>query len=237
MDGITTSKSSFVVTDIIKFIAAIDAGKVSLSIEVHKTRSSREIYYLHAHIEGKSNKLYFSLPTGQHIEKLEDEVPKLILKIAVDKDGVPVSPEMAKFESEYRTLMKEKVEPLLIEAAKIDSKKSMVLANFGKSESSTMKFVLCQLPRTIKTDQITRLIEAKGSHVLLSVAYMYTLDDSEKGRLVYGSIFETGRFPFTEKTESVVSNRKRKSEDELGSEAKKEREAEIAAPELKTEAP
>jgi hypothetical protein len=237
MDGITTSKSSFVVTDITKFIAAIDASKVSLSIEVHKTRSSREIYYLHAHIEGKSNKLYFSLPTGQQMEKLEDEVPKLILKIAVDKDGVPVSPEMAKFESEYRQLMKEKVEPLLVEAAKIDAKKSMVLANFGKSESSTMKFVLCQLPRTIKTDQITRLIEAKGSHVLLSVAYMYTLDDSEKGRLVYGSIFETGRFPFTEKTESVTSSRKRKSEDELVAKDAKKLDVEVVVPELKTEAP
>jgi hypothetical protein len=214
MDGVTTSKSSFVVTDIPKFIAAIDAGTVSLKVEVHRTRASREIFYLHATIAGSSNKLYFSLPINQSFDRLDDETPKLILKIPVDKDGVAVSPDMAKFEEEYRSLMASKVEPLLKEAAKVDSTKTMHLANFGKSESATTKFVLCQLPRTIKSDQITRLIEARGSHVLLSVAYIYTLVDAEKGKVVYGSIFEVGRFPFTERsTELPPRSVKRKSTD------------------------
>lgn len=203
MDGVTVSKASFVVTDITKFIAAIDDGRVSLKIENHKTRSAREIYYLHATIGGVANKLYFALPSGQSLELLEDEVPKLIMKIPLGESGVAVSTEMAKFESDYRSFMQSKVEPLLITSANIDSKKIMHLANFGKAESASSKFCLLALPRAIKPDQITRLIEAKGSQVLVNIAYMYTISDTEKGKVVYGSIFEAGRFPYISKSEST----------------------------------
>jgi hypothetical protein len=218
MDGVTSSKSSFVVTDIPKFIAAIDAGTVELKVEAHRTRASREIFYLNATIGGVSNKLYFSLPINQSFDRLDDETPKLILKIPVDKDGIAVSSDMAKFEEEYRLLMSSKVEPLLKASAKIDETKTMHLANFGKSESATTKFVLCQLPRTIKSDQITRLQEARGSHVLLSVAYIYTLVDAEKGKVVYGSIFEVGRFPFTERSAELPPRAPKRKAPEIGTE-------------------
>lgn len=198
MDGISTSKSTFVVTNIPSFTRAIKDDKAKISVEMHRTRASRDIYYLNATIGDQSNRLYFALPSGVSLDPLEDEKPKLILKIATDASGAPSMPEMAKFESEYREFMKEMVEPLLVASASFDAKKTMQLANFGKSDGASSKFALLTLPKSIKPEQITRLVEAKGSQILITIAYMYILDDAEKGRAIYGAIFETGRFPFSE---------------------------------------
>jgi hypothetical protein len=161
------------------------------------------------------------------MDPLEDEKPKLILKISTDASGTPTMPEMAKFEAEYKDFMKTKVEPLLVASAGFDEKKTMQLANFGKADGSTSKFTLLSLPKSIKPEQITRLVEAKGSKILITVAYMYILDDTEKGKAVYGAIFETGRFPFSDAKvggdKPKVAKRKANFEADDENELKKER--------------
>jgi hypothetical protein len=213
MDGVSASKSTFVVTDIKAFIKGIEADRIKLSVTAHKTRSSKEIYYLEAHIADDSNRLYFALPAGVKMEALEDEKPKLILKIPTNELGVASSADMAEFESDYREFMKSKVEPLIVTAAGFDAKKTMHLANFAKADGVASKFALLNLPKSIKPDQITRLVEAAGSRILVTIAYMYVLDDVEKGRAVYGATLETGRFPFIEKDKSAMPPiKKRKAE-------------------------
>ena len=210
MDGISASKSTFVVTNIKAFLKGINEDRIKLDITAHKTRSSKEIYYLSAAIAGETNRLYFALPSGMKMEQLEDEKPKLILKISTNDAGTPSSPEMADFEADYREFMKSKVEPLLVIAAGFDAKKTMQLASFAKADNSTSKFTLLGLPKSIKQDQIVRLCEAAGSRILITIAYMYIIDDVEKGRAVYGSAFETGRFPFIEKGDKAAIPRPEK---------------------------
>jgi hypothetical protein len=213
MDGVAQSKSTFVVTDIKSFIKGIDEDRIKLSVTAHKTRSSKEIYYLEAHIADASNRLYFALPAGLKMEALEDEKPKLILKIPTSELGVAASQEMADFENDYRVFMKSKVEPLIVTAAGFDAKKTMHLANFAKADGAVSKFALLNLPKAIKPDQVTRLVEAAGSRILITIAYMYVLDDLEKGRAVYGATLEAGRFPFIEKDKSAMPPiKKRKAE-------------------------
>jgi hypothetical protein len=196
-DGIEKSKSTFVVVSIKAFSAAVSAGTAKLEVLEHKTRSQRDVYFLNCEIDGDKNRLYFALPKGANLDHFIDEKPKLIFRIEVDEAGVPKDAEMKAFEEDYREFMIAHVQPLIAAAAKFD--KTMQIANFAKSDSATTKFCLLGLPRDIKTEQITRLIEAKGSNILLSVSYMYLLKDEEKGKAVYGASFEVGRYPYIDK--------------------------------------
>jgi hypothetical protein len=71
---------------------------------------------------------------------------------------------------------------------------------------------MLNLPRGIKSDQILRLKEAKGSHILASISYLWAIDESEKGVMYYGSIFEAGRYPWTPDSGKPPSAKKRKTE-------------------------
>lgn len=210
MSGVTQSKSTFVVHDLPAFTAAIKSGAAVLKVEPHETRSKKVVYYLNATIGSDSHRLYFALPKGSNLEVIPAEKPKLALKIDV-VDGKPVDPIFEAFEASYRAFMKETVEPLLKPISKITSE--FRLANFGKADGTTSKFTMLELPRGIKAEQITRLVEAKGSHILISISYMYVMDDAEKGVAYYGSIFESGRYPFTPAVEKPAA-KKRKTEDE-----------------------
>jgi len=197
-EGVEKSKSTFVVTDIVKFGASVASGLVKLAVTEHKTRSQKEVYFLDCEIDGSKNRLYFALPKGSELDNYIDEKPKVILRIPIDEEGHTVSEEMKKFEVDYKDFMVAHVQPLIAAAAKFD--KTMYMANFAKPDSSNSKFCLIGLPRDMKSEQITRLIEAKGSSVLLSVSYMYLLKDEEKGRGIYGASFEVGRYPYVDKT-------------------------------------
>jgi|GEM_PF-6899403 len=210
MSGVTQSKSTFVVHDLTAFTAAVKSGTATLKVEPHETRSKKMIYYLNASIGEVSHRLYIALPKGSNLEIVPGEKPQLALKIDV-VDGKPVDAAFEAFESTYRAFMKEAVEPILKPISNTSSE--LRLANFSKSEGSTSKFTLLQLPRGVKSEQILRLQEAKGSHVLISISYMYVMDDSEKGVAYYGSVFEAGRYPFSLNTDKPAA-KKRKTEDE-----------------------
>lgn len=210
MSGVTHSKSTFVVHDLPAFTAAVKSGAATLTVEPHETRSKKMVYYVKATIKDESHRLYIALPKGSNLEVIPSEKPQLALKIDV-VDGKPVDAAFESFEATYRAFMKEVVEPLLKPVA--SSSSELRLANFSKTEGSTSKFTMLQLPRGIKADQITRLQEAKGSHILISISYMYVMDDAEKGIAYYGSIFEAGRYPFTPSIEKPAA-KKRKTEDD-----------------------
>ena len=195
-EGISRSKASLVITDIKKFEESVVDGTVTLSVIEHKTRSQKEIYFVHATEGGARLKLFFALPSGSNLEKIVDETPKLALKIVTDEQGVTLSEPLRKFEVEYREFIIKHIEPLLKATSKYD--KDVKLATFSKADAATSKFIMLNLPRDMKDENITRLIEAKGSRVLLNISYIYMLKDEEKGRAVYGSVHEVGRFPYVE---------------------------------------
>jgi hypothetical protein len=210
MSGVTHSKSTFVVHDLPAFTAAVKSGAAILAVEPHETRSKKMVYYVKATINEQSHRLYIALPKGSNLEIVPGEKVQLALKIDV-VNGKPVDSTFESFETTYRAFMKETIEPLLKPIANTSSE--LRLANFSKAEGSTSKFTLLQLPRGIKPDQITRLQEAKGSHILISISYMYIMDDAEKGVAYYGSIFEAGRYPFTPSNDKPAA-KKRKTEDD-----------------------
>jgi hypothetical protein len=201
--GIVSTKGTFIATDMKKLIDAVEDGKLILEVTQQKTRAQRDIYFITAAMNGIKNRLYMALPPAVHLEQLMEEKPRLVMKIDTDSDGLAVNTEMKDFEEKYRNFMKTKVEPLLIVASGLTS--AFQLANFAKSEGATSKFTLLNLPKTIKPEQITRLCEARGSHILIAISYMFAINDEEKGRAIYGGVFEVGRFPFTIKTVAVKS--------------------------------
>jgi hypothetical protein len=191
--GITKAKSTCVVHDLKEFTEACVKGTVKIEVEPHETRSKKLVYFVKADVMGEKNRVYFALPKGANVEELVEEKPKLILKIAKE-DGKYKDPAFEQFETDYKEFMRLCIEPLLKPLSNTTSE--LKLANFSKSDGDSSKFTILQLPRGIKTDLIKRLIEAKGSHLLISISYMYLLDDKEKGHAYYGGIFECGRYPF-----------------------------------------
>lgn len=210
MSGITHAKSTFIVHNICELTAAVKAGTVTLSIEPQETRAKKIIYWLKAKVGEVSNRLYFALPKGSELDDVMDEKPKLVLRIEC-VEGEPKDMQFKFFEQSYRAFMKECVEPLLKPVVKSESE--LRLANFSKTEAGVgTKFTMLQLPRGIKPDQIQRLKEARGSHILASISYMYAMDDAEKGIMYYGAIFEAGRYPWTPDTGKPPSAKKRKTD-------------------------
>ena len=195
-EGISRSKASLVITDIKKFEKSVEDGTVKLSVIEHKTRSQKEIYFVHATEAGSRLKLFFALPSAVNLEKIVDETPRLALKIATDEHGVTLDEGLKTFEVDYREFIIKHIEPLLKATAAYD--KEVKLATFSKADGATSKFIMLNLPRDMKDENITRLIEAKGSRVLINISYIYLLKDDEKGRAVYGSVHEVGRFPYLE---------------------------------------
>jgi hypothetical protein len=227
MDGVTKSKSTFVVTDFEKFSAGVKDGKMVLSIEAHHTRSNRVVYFLNATLDEKSNRLYFALPKNQTFETLFEEKPKLVMRVDVDAAGVPVDEAFRSFEQSYKSFMQEHVEPLIKSVIKSDS--TLKLANFCKSEGGNSKFTIIQLPKTIKPDQITRLREARGSQILICISYLFVLDEGEKGIAYYGATFEAGRYPFSLEPPKILMKRKVvESEESPKKISKEDKEPEIA---------
>ena len=195
-DGISRPKASLVITDITKFQKSVEDGIVKLSVVEHKTRSQKEIYFVHATEEGSRLKLFFALPSGVTLEKIVDETPRLALKITTDEQGVTLDEPLKTFEANYREFIGKHIEPLLKTTAAYD--KELKLATFSKADGATSKFIMLNLPRDMKDENITRLIEAKGSRVLINISYIYLLKDDEKGRAATGSVHEVGRFPYLE---------------------------------------
>jgi hypothetical protein len=232
-DGISRSKASLVITDIPKFQKSVEDGIVKLSVIEHKTRSQKEIYYVHATEDGARLKLFFALPSGVTLEKIADETPRLALKITTDDQGVTLDEPLKAFETNYRDFITKHIEPLLKTTAAYD--RDLKLATFSKADGATSKFIMLNLPRDMKDENITRLIEAKGSRVLINISYIYLLKDDEKGRAVYGSVHEVGRFPYLEPSgrPPLPKSAKRKAdfkESELEKKLLKESEVEVAAP-------
>jgi hypothetical protein len=235
-DGISRSKASLVITDILKFQKSVEDGTVKLSVIEHKTRSQKEIYFVHATEGGSRLKLFFALPSGVVLEKIVDETPRLALKIGTDEHGVTLDESLKAFEVAYREFIVKHIEPLLKATASYD--KELKLATFSKADGATSKFIMLNLPRDMKDENITRLIEARGSRVLINISYIYLLKDDEKGRAVYGSVHEVGRFPYLEASGKppLPKSAKRKADFKESELEKKIAKEEEAVPEVVPEA-
>lgn len=207
MEGLVKSKSTFVVTDFEKFIQGVTDGKMVLTIEVHHTRANRTIYYLNASMGDQSNRVYFALPKNQLFEAIYEEKPRLVMRVDTDEAGKVKDEAFAAFEASYKVFMSTHVEPLLKTVVKTES--TLKLANFAKPEMEGARFTMINLPKNIKAEQITRLKEAKGSHILICIGYLYVMDDPEKGVAYYGASLEAGRYPFIPADPKVARPTKR----------------------------
>jgi hypothetical protein len=215
---ISATATSLVCLDIAKLAAAVDAGAILLSVEKHKTRSDSYVYWVNAKHEEKAKRLYFALPKGLQMEVFQDERPKFMIRLKNSSEHSSFDAAMGTFEEAYKGFMTSHIEKMVKESSGADC--DFLLATFGKNDDNS-RALLANQPKDLKSDQVTRLCEAKGSHILITISYIYVLHDEEKNRSVYGPAFEVGRFPFklTFKKERSAGS-KRKAEVEEGAEAK-----------------
>jgi hypothetical protein len=74
------------------------------------------------------------------------------------------------------------------------------------------RIIIMKEPKDFKTEEFTRLQEARGSHLIACIAYVYENFVDEKNVTFYGPTFEIGRYPLTVDVKED-KRKKRKIED------------------------
>lgn len=193
--GVHVSTSAIVATNLALLCKGIEDGALVLDLEDSTTRASRKIYKIALFIKGHEKadrRFYVGLPKGARLEIMEDEKPKFLWK--VKKDCPEEETGFTEFEALWITFLKHHVEPKLATHF-TDFKGTMKTASLSKTDEAG-RFVMIAQPSKLKSEQATRLIEAKGCHIIASPVYFYALHDTEKDMVVYGPSWEAGRFPF-----------------------------------------
>ena len=222
--SIHVTSSSIVVTNLALLMGALDSGVVNLSVERKVTRSSRKIYILRlAPSEDeldKERRFYVAIPKGARMEVMEDEKPKFLWK--VNKAVAEEETAYTEFEALWTTFLSTYVEDRIREIMREDPERegfdgSMKIAALSKTDEIG-RFVMISQPSKLKPEQATRLVEAKGAHVIMAPAYLYALEDKEKNMVVFGASWEAGRFPFQVSLKG--SNKRGRGESASGSSKK-----------------
>lgn len=194
--GIHVSTSAIVATNLALLCKAVEDKAVSIHIDENTTRASRKIYKISMRIpedDKGDRRFYVGLPKGSRLEIMEDEKPKFLWK--VKKDCADEESSYTEFEALWTTFLKHHFEPSLASTYFPDFKGTIKIAALSKTDD-VGRFVMISQPSKLKTEQATRLIEAKGCHIIVAPVYFYALHDTEKDMIVYGPSWEAGRFPF-----------------------------------------
>lgn len=211
---IISTATTLVCLDLAKLGAAIDAGAIKIDVIKHKTRSHSHIYFINAKHEEKGKRLYFALPKNLELETIPDEKPKFLIRLKSGSEHAAFEAAMGAFEEAYKTFMNTHVSKMVQDSSELSGE--FRLAALAKNDDNS-RFLMANQPKDLKAEQSSRLCEAKGSHILITISYIYVLHDSEKARSTFGPTFEVGRFPFKlsmKKERSAGSKRKVEAEEE-----------------------